>query len=205
MKFLELLNGKKTYGLVAIGLIYLVGDSAGAWQIDESVLGALGLAIAAALRSGVKKVEPAAEGEKESHAETQRRGENSKAGMLPLLLVAAMVVCAGCSTLWKSTVTIEGTVHAGMQVWAELSKGGFTSEKLDEGVRKAHAKYFHYSKTALNVLIAYRDGRATKEDYERAFLNTQETALAVVDALYFVLEPQEQAKARSAIRGAKEL
>ena len=51
----EFLNGKKTYLSVLIGLAYLAGVWAGAFEFDERVFGAIGLTGLAFLRAGVTK------------------------------------------------------------------------------------------------------------------------------------------------------
>lgn len=49
------LAGRKTYGIAAIGILYIVGCWAGWWEYDERVLAALGLGGLAALRAGVSR------------------------------------------------------------------------------------------------------------------------------------------------------
>ncbi len=50
----ELLNGRKTYILAVLGIVYLLGGSEGWWEVREEVLGVLGFGAAGALRMGMK-------------------------------------------------------------------------------------------------------------------------------------------------------
>jgi hypothetical protein len=53
MKAIEFLKGKRTYGLAAIGLLYVGGVYLGWWSWDEKVLAGLGLGALATLRSAI--------------------------------------------------------------------------------------------------------------------------------------------------------
>ena len=76
------LSGKKTYLSALIGLLYLAGVWAGLYEFDETVLGALGLAGLAFLRSGVAKTEP------------ERR-----LNLAPLAALPLAFALAGCSAV----------------------------------------------------------------------------------------------------------
>lgn len=54
---LTFLEGKKTYVVAAIAVLYLFGGDQGWWKLNESILGILGFGGLAALRSGIKKIE----------------------------------------------------------------------------------------------------------------------------------------------------
>ena len=49
------LAGRKTYGIAAIGILYIVGCWAGWWAYDERILAALGLGGLATLRAGLSR------------------------------------------------------------------------------------------------------------------------------------------------------
>lgn len=62
-EFRQALAGKKTYGVVAFGLLYLLGCWAGWFEFDSKVLGAVGLGglwtlAARVARLGAPKAEP---------------------------------------------------------------------------------------------------------------------------------------------------
>jgi hypothetical protein len=50
---LEWLDGRKTYLIALIGVLYVFGSTLGWWPCDERVLGLLGFGGLAALRKGV--------------------------------------------------------------------------------------------------------------------------------------------------------
>lgn len=56
-QLLTLIEGRKTYIVVTLAVIYLFGGDQGWWKINESILGILGFGGLASLRSAVKKVE----------------------------------------------------------------------------------------------------------------------------------------------------
>ena len=53
MNALQWLSGKKTYGTVAIGVLYLIGAKLGWYELDPKFLTGLGLAGLTFLRSGI--------------------------------------------------------------------------------------------------------------------------------------------------------
>jgi hypothetical protein len=121
------------------------------------------------------------------------------------ILALVLLLSTGCASLFKSTVTITSVVDAGMKSWAELSVGGFTTPEFDAQVKRTHAKYQLYSGKAADILRKYKAGTATEHQYADALEATRQTALAVLDALYFVLEPTDQAKMKRQIEGATSL
>lgn len=48
------LEGRKTYALVAAGIVYLFGGDQGWWVVNESILGLLGFGSIATLRAGLR-------------------------------------------------------------------------------------------------------------------------------------------------------
>lgn len=52
------IDGKKTYLVVALGLIYLFGGDQGWWRVSDQVLAILQLLGLGAIRSGVAKAQP---------------------------------------------------------------------------------------------------------------------------------------------------
>ena len=54
---LNLIEGKKTYIVAALAVIYLFGGDQGWWKMNESILGIFGFGGLASLRSAVKKAE----------------------------------------------------------------------------------------------------------------------------------------------------
>lgn len=50
-------DGKKTYLVAAVALIYLVGSDLGWWPLNQEVLGILGALGLASLRAGVAKIQ----------------------------------------------------------------------------------------------------------------------------------------------------
>jgi hypothetical protein len=183
------LSGKKTYGLVVIGLVYFMGDTAGLWEIDENALGALALGIAAAMRSGLR-AGSSGSGDKsgeESHAETQRRGEEQEGGantklLLPVLL-AVLFVGAGCRSLEPGGVYEGDKFLHGVEVSTVAAKGvldAFLEWELEcrerlpvevsvfaDEVRDKAPRYFA-SAIALRDAYARDPGPGTKKELRRA-------------------------------------
>jgi hypothetical protein len=122
-----------------------------------------------------------------------------------LMTLALCLTLTACANLYKSTVAITSVVDGAMKSWAELSVGGFTTPDFDAEVKRAHAKYQVYCATAAKALRAYEAGTGTKQQYEMALENARVTALAVIEKLYFVLEPPAQEKARKQIKEATRL
>lgn len=54
---LTFLEGKKTYVIAALAVLYLFGGDQGWWIINENIMGILGFGGLASLRSAVKKIE----------------------------------------------------------------------------------------------------------------------------------------------------
>ena len=88
MNLLTLFSGKRTYIVVALGLLYVFGGDQGWWKVRTEITTAVTLAAIAFLRAGVKPVEP--EPQKDDARQTK----------LPLsILIAALLVgvMPGCS------------------------------------------------------------------------------------------------------------
>lgn len=54
---LQLIEGRKTYIVAGLAILYLFGGDQGWWIINEHIMGILGFGGLAALRSGIKKFE----------------------------------------------------------------------------------------------------------------------------------------------------
>ena len=52
---LDWLDGRKTYLIAMVGVVYVFGSTVGWWPCDERVLGLLGFGGIAALRKGIDK------------------------------------------------------------------------------------------------------------------------------------------------------
>lgn len=58
LRFLDWLDGRKTYLLTALGALYVFGSTLGWWPCDERVLALLGFGGMAALRNSVPSSKP---------------------------------------------------------------------------------------------------------------------------------------------------
>lgn len=52
---LEFLDGRKTYIVAALGIIYIFGGDQGWWRLNEAIAGMLGFGGIVTLRAGMKK------------------------------------------------------------------------------------------------------------------------------------------------------
>lgn len=99
MEVMSKLKGKRTYFVVAIGVLYVAGAWLGFWQLDEKVLGAIGFSGLGFLRAALQPSPlpapssplPASEGTK---IENKNLGETVK--LLPLVF-AVVFFGSGCA------------------------------------------------------------------------------------------------------------
>lgn len=129
------LRGKKTYLAAIIGILYLAGAWAGAWEFDQKVLGALGLGGLAFLRAGVQKAAP--------------------------LLAASgiLLLSTGCTTVENATYKGTGaaiyTVDAAMQTWGLAVRAKRTTPDQELQVRHAYQTYQHSVCLLHDYLVEY--------------------------------------------------
>lgn len=147
-KIKELLRGRKTYGVVAMGLLYLLGCWVGWWEFDEKILAAFGLGSLAFLRSAFKGAE------------------------LPLLMAGAVALSMsmGCRTTnveGRALVSVAITVDHAMRGWATYVAAGQASAKDEEQVKGAYERYQLAMKAAQEAYIAY-EGTKDASGWERA-------------------------------------
>jgi len=165
-KIKEALQGKKTYFVVAIGLLYVAGVWLGFWEWDERVLAVLGLGSLAFLRAAVK-------------------GANK----VPLLLVAAVAIAAGpgCATTNQAGRTLASvaiTVDHAMEGWGAYVAAGQATAEEEGAVKGAYEKYQLAMKVASG---AYQSAQVTKDlqPWERARValeGSQEDLLALIES-----------------------
>lgn len=75
---------------------------------------------------------------------------------LSLPILAVLLMCAACTTLYTGVVTITNVVDAGMKDYAALQVAGKTTPALDAQVRAGHDKYREACAAAQTALIAYK-------------------------------------------------
>lgn len=67
-----------------------------------------------------------------------------------------ILLLAGCSGLFQTTITITSVVDAAMKDWASLSVAGKTSPAIDAKVKSVHDQYRTQCAVVQSALLAYK-------------------------------------------------
>lgn len=141
------LKGKRTYFVVALGLIYVGGAFLGFWELDEEFLISIGLGGLWFLRAAMPK------------------------NTTPLLMVACLAFGAvGCKTPnaeGRALVSVAITVDHAMEGWATYVAAGQASESDEAKVKGAYERYQLAMKAAQGAYLAY-EGTKDASGWERA-------------------------------------
>lgn len=122
----QFLDGKKTYILAAIGVIYIFGGDQGWWNLNEAIAAMLGFGGLASLRAG--KTKP---------AEPARTGGNG-AAVIPLLVcgVGIALTAPGCATLEQAATPTRVKAIAKLAAYtACVHSAGVTGEGRENWLR----------------------------------------------------------------------
>lgn len=93
---LTLLQGRRTYLAVVVGLAYLAGAKLGYWQIDSELMGLIGFTCAAFLRAAIANLKTDT---------TPVSGSLVRSG-LQLWIIVGLGLCAAGCTMLKTTVKV---------------------------------------------------------------------------------------------------
>jgi hypothetical protein len=115
--------------------------------------------------------------------------------------LAVVLLLAGCTTFYKSTVTLTAVVDSAMRSWAQLSVAGQTSASLDAQVIKVHAIYQKSCGVAATALEAYKAG-GDKASYILALEVARATAGDLFDLILPLLSSAKQTTLTTQLRNA---
>lgn len=107
-------------------------------------------------------------------------------------LLLALVLIAGCTTVYTGIVTTTTVVKTAMTMWADASVAGQTSAAVDAKVIAAHDKYRGACAAAAGALEAYKLS-GDPAQYQQAVAEARNAGQLVLELIKPLIAPTDAA------------
>jgi hypothetical protein len=121
-----------------------------------------------------------------------------------LVIAAALLCLAACSTFYSSVISMTAVVDSGMKQWAQLSVAGKTSLMVDNAVKVNHDRYRQACAVAQASLISYKE-TGDKTAYIQALTTARTAANGLFDIILPLLNKADAATLSSNLNKANAL
>lgn len=101
---------------------------------------------------------------------------------VPTAVSVTAITCAGCASVWQTTVTLTETIDSAAKEYAHVYNQGLVSAAVDAKVTEAHAAYQKFSAAAASALRAYKLS-GDKTQYDAAFAEAIKAANQFVNLI----------------------